>query len=188
MHQYRFALSQRVGEFEFKWSEGGQLSDGLLRINQFFFIWHYLLYITKILKRTRCTVKLVHSNHPRDPKLVTVVDKWSLFRGSFMLQKEKMGPKKGGRCWQVVVIRRWLLAQVWLCIKLKSRTQSAFCSVQCNASCLGFTLSLLGKWSNSNCIYEFYRFPPFSQPSIEIFFRKKLFFLFSQLFSSPKKT
>jgi hypothetical protein len=32
-----------------------------------------------------CTVKLVYNDHPRDPKLVAVVDRWSLFRGSFML-------------------------------------------------------------------------------------------------------
>ena len=31
------------------------------------------------------TVKPVYNDHPRDPKVVTVVDRWSLFRGSFML-------------------------------------------------------------------------------------------------------
>jgi hypothetical protein len=31
------------------------------------------------------TVKLVYNDHPRDPKLVAAVDRWLLFRGSFML-------------------------------------------------------------------------------------------------------
>ena len=30
-----------------------------------------------------------------------------------------MDPKNGGRCWQVVAIRRWSLAQVWLYLLLK---------------------------------------------------------------------
>jgi len=30
------------------------------------------------------SVKPVYNDHPRDPKFVTVVDRWSLFRGSFM--------------------------------------------------------------------------------------------------------
>ncbi len=31
------------------------------------------------------TVKLVCNDHPRDPKFVAVVDKWSLFRGTSLL-------------------------------------------------------------------------------------------------------
>jgi len=31
------------------------------------------------------TVKPVYNGHPRDPNIVTVVDRWSLFRGTFML-------------------------------------------------------------------------------------------------------
>jgi hypothetical protein len=31
------------------------------------------------------TVKLVYNDHPWDPKFVAVVDRWSLFRGSFTL-------------------------------------------------------------------------------------------------------
>jgi hypothetical protein len=31
------------------------------------------------------TVKLVYSDHPRDPKFVAVVYRWSLFRGKFEL-------------------------------------------------------------------------------------------------------
>ncbi len=33
----------------------------------------------------KSTVELVYNDHPRDPKIVTVVDRWSLFRGSFVL-------------------------------------------------------------------------------------------------------
>ena len=32
-----------------------------------------------------CTVKPVYNDHRWDPKLVAVVDRWSLFRGNFML-------------------------------------------------------------------------------------------------------
>ena len=31
------------------------------------------------------TVKPVYNDHPWDPKIVAVVDRWSLFRGSFVL-------------------------------------------------------------------------------------------------------
>ena len=31
------------------------------------------------------TVKPVYNDHTWNPKIVTVVDKWSLFRGTFML-------------------------------------------------------------------------------------------------------
>ncbi len=58
------------------------------------------------------TVKLVYNDHPRDPELVAVVVRWPLFRGNFMLQYLKMGLQNGGRYRQVVVIRRWSLAQV----------------------------------------------------------------------------
>ncbi len=30
-------------------------------------------------------VKPVYNDHPRDPNFVAVVDRWSLFRGRFML-------------------------------------------------------------------------------------------------------
>ncbi len=41
--------------------------------------------VQSILKNTS-TVKPVYNGHPRDPKIiVVVVDRWSLFRGNFML-------------------------------------------------------------------------------------------------------
>ncbi len=40
---------------------------------------------SKFLKATNMkkssTVKLVHNDHPRNPKVVAVIDRWSLFRG-----------------------------------------------------------------------------------------------------------
>ena len=42
------------------------------------------------------TVKPVYNNHPWDPKIVAVVDSWSLFRGSFMLYKSL---KRDLKCW-----------------------------------------------------------------------------------------
>ena len=60
------------------------------------------------------TVKPVYKDHSRDPKIVAVDDRWSLFRGSFIIKKLEKGPQKSGRCWRMVTIRRWSLAQVWL--------------------------------------------------------------------------
>jgi hypothetical protein len=62
----------------------------------------------------RSTVKPVYNDHlrARDPKYVVVVDKWSLFGGIFILYRLKLGLRNGGRCRQVVTIRRWSLAQV----------------------------------------------------------------------------
>ncbi len=47
--------------------------------------------------------KPVYNAHPRDPKIVAVVDMWSLFRGTFMLETRKVGPQNSGHCKQVVV-------------------------------------------------------------------------------------
>jgi hypothetical protein len=49
------------------------------------------------------TVKPEYNNHPRDPKFVAVLDRWSLFRGNFMFQKIENGTPNGGRYRQVVV-------------------------------------------------------------------------------------
>jgi len=56
----------------------------------------------------------VYNDHPRNPKFVAVVGRWSLFRGNFILWNLKLGLKNGGRYRQVVVVRRWSFAQVWL--------------------------------------------------------------------------
>ena len=50
-----------------------------------------------------CIVKPVYNDHPRDPEFVAVVDRWPLFRGSFMLCKLKLGLQNAVRCRQVVV-------------------------------------------------------------------------------------
>jgi hypothetical protein len=60
------------------------------------------------------TIKPVYNNHLLDPKFVAVVDRWSLVRGRFTLSRLQLGLQNGGRCRQVVAIRRWSLAQVWL--------------------------------------------------------------------------
>ena len=44
------------------------------------------------------TVKPVYNDHPWDPKIVAVVDRWSLFRGHLSNKKFKLGPLNGGRC------------------------------------------------------------------------------------------
>ncbi len=72
---------------------------------------------SNIVEESLYTVKPVYNDHPRDPKFVAVVDRWSLFRGRFMLWSLKLGLQNGGRCRQVVAIRRWSLTQVWLYLK-----------------------------------------------------------------------
>jgi len=42
------------------------------------------------------TVKYVYKSHPRDPKVIAVVNRWSLFRGLFKSKKLKIGHKKAG--------------------------------------------------------------------------------------------
>ena len=48
-------------------------------------------------------VKSMYNDHPRDPKFVTVVHRWSLFRGILMLYKFKKGPQI------VVAVAKWSL-------------------------------------------------------------------------------
>ena len=45
----------------------------------------------------------VYNNHPQDPKIVVVVDRWSLYRGHCCNTNSKRDPKK------VVVVGRWPL-------------------------------------------------------------------------------
>ncbi len=45
-----------------------------------------------------CRVKPVYRDNPRDPKFVAVVDRWSLFIGSFVSKKDSK---------IVVAIGRW---------------------------------------------------------------------------------
>jgi hypothetical protein len=49
------------------------------------------------------TVKPVYNENPRDPKIVTVVDRWSLFKGHLFSKSSKWDPKK------VVVWDKWSL-------------------------------------------------------------------------------
>ncbi len=85
------------------------------------------------------TVKLVYNDHLWDPKFVAVVDRWSLFRGSFMLWKLKLGPQNCGCCRQVVIIWRWSLTQVWLytafTIYLDLSVKPMLLKIDCENSC-----------------------------------------------------
>ena len=60
-------------------------------------------YINKTAPNFISTVKPVYNDNPQNPKFVAVVERWSLFRGSFMLYEVKMAPK------MVVVVGRWSL-------------------------------------------------------------------------------
>ncbi len=53
-------------------------------------------------------IKSVYKDHPWDPKIVAVVDRWSLFRGHLCNKSAKWDLK------MVVVVDKWSLAQVWL--------------------------------------------------------------------------
>ncbi len=55
----------------------------------------------------------------RTTTTIGTLNLWPLF--SFMLLKLELGPKNGGRCRQVIVIRRWSSAQVWLYLKLRTK-------------------------------------------------------------------
>jgi hypothetical protein len=55
--------------------------------------------MSDIQMTNRSTVKPVYNDHHRDPKFETVIDKWSLFRGSFI----KIERQNFGRCRKVVV-------------------------------------------------------------------------------------
>jgi len=95
-----------------------------------------LVHTTRSYTKVLCyTVKLVYNDHPWDPKFVVIVDRWSLFRGKFMLWNLKMGLQNGGRCWQVVVIRRWSLAQVWLYIHSTLCTKEGSIKIYWHKSC-----------------------------------------------------
>ncbi len=62
-----------------------------------------LIFAQKTTKLLAYAVKPVYNDHPLDPKIVTVVDRWSLSKGHFCNKSFKWGLK------MVVVIDRWLL-------------------------------------------------------------------------------
>jgi len=73
---------------------------------------HYSNFLTDIsslfVSYFKYTVKSVSNDHPWGPKIVTVIDRWSLLRGHLCCKSPILDPK------MVVVLDRWLLAQVWL--------------------------------------------------------------------------
>ncbi len=62
-----------------------------------------LIFAQKMTKLLSYAVKPVYYGHPWDPKIVTVVDRWSLSKGHFCNISFKWGLK------MVVVIDRWSL-------------------------------------------------------------------------------
>ncbi len=71
----------------------------------------------RTIKLVSITVKLVYKDHPRDPKFAAVVDSWPIVVQRylyFIKTRLKLRLQNGGRCRQVVIIRKWSLAQVRL--------------------------------------------------------------------------
>ena len=66
-------------------------------------ILQYFLSLGADYKYFTRTVKPVYNDQPRDPKLVVVIDKWSLFGGNLCYERSKWDYKMMG------VIGRWLL-------------------------------------------------------------------------------
>ncbi len=62
--------------------------------------------LTKLIPafwREKSTIKLVCNDHPRDPKIVAVIDRWSLFGGRLCLKRSNWNLKI------VAVVDRWSL-------------------------------------------------------------------------------
>jgi len=101
-----------------KWIFNSFKNKYFLLVKVFVAYWKALEYLITYLfncwTKIKWTVKHVYNGHPWDLKFVAIVDRWSLLRDSFMLQKLKMGRQRSGRCRQVVIIHRWSLTQVWL--------------------------------------------------------------------------
>ncbi len=76
-------------------------------IRKLFNFWSLLLSCyhkcASFLKTICVRAQIGDNGHLRDPKFVSVVDRWSLFRGRFMLQRLKLGLQNGGHCGQLVV-------------------------------------------------------------------------------------
>jgi len=61
-----------------------------------------------------CTDRPVYNNHPCDPQKVVVVQRW-LVNGDFSIKIViNISLARLSHCWQVAVIQRWALTQVWL--------------------------------------------------------------------------
>ncbi len=57
------------------------------------------------------TVKPLKNDHPRHTKIVSVVDRWSLFRGTFISHKLEMGLVVALDKWSFLTV--YLIFQVW---------------------------------------------------------------------------
>jgi len=67
----------------------------------------FVYYRSKYVNVSGCISKKMSNNdHPWDPIIVVIVDRWSLFRGHLKVQYST------SKWWPVVTLRRWSLAQV----------------------------------------------------------------------------
>ena len=76
-----------------------KIQEPILQNNQIFLVILQLLASAFVTD----TVKPVYNGHPRDPKIVVVVNKWSLFRSHLCNKKSKLDPA------MVFVVCRWSL-------------------------------------------------------------------------------
>jgi hypothetical protein len=66
-----------------------------------FSIFHSGTHASKFAVKFRDTVKPLYNDHPRDPKIVAVVDRWSLFGGHLFYKRSNWDLKT------VAVVDRW---------------------------------------------------------------------------------
>ncbi len=107
-----FLLVKLNGAGLVKLTPGSELVSSLIKNTASVLIGQSIKLSSSVISGFRSTVKPVYNGHPRDPKFVAVDDTWSLFGGRFLSLRLKFGLQNGGRCRQVVVIRRWSLTQV----------------------------------------------------------------------------
>jgi len=80
----------------------------LIRSNQIFvLLWFFPVFCTKAIWQIKSTFSVFTiyfcNDHPRDPKIVAVVDRWSLFRGHLCYKMSNWNLNK------VAVVDRWSL-------------------------------------------------------------------------------
>ena len=97
----------------------------------------------------RNTVNPGYNDHPWDPKIVVVVDRWSLLRGHLCYKSSNKGSQNGSRYRQLVAVWRWSLTQVCLYTQIHNRLYFTVT--------LYFTFQeLLNEKSFRNCVVMFW--------------------------------
>ena len=101
------------------------------------------------LSRKKCsTVKPAYNDHTWEPKLVAVVDRWSLFRGHLRNINKNKTPK----CWLVVANQRWSSTQVWLYLKILN--ENLLCFESSNHRRLDFWYTIIWITSESKLKFD----------------------------------